>query len=104
MCWKFWRKSKHHDIEGLIKAIGRFPNLTEVTEGKSESETKPNPLIDLIRKAQTIDELTQLYDKYENSLTMASIAVFIFRNLEIKLNDLQKRVSVLEEKIEEKIK
>jgi hypothetical protein len=90
--WKFWKR-KRCKIEDLIDAIGHFPNLTEVTEG--ESEAKPDPLIELILKTQSLTELEQVKAKYKDSITIVSAFAIMFQEFEIRIRALEKK---LEEK------
>jgi hypothetical protein len=93
--WKFWKR-KCCKIEDLVNVLGHFPDLTKVIEAEPESETKPNPLMELILKTQSLDELEKIKAKYKDSITFVPAMAIMFQEFEIRISALDKRLSEFE--------
>lgn len=61
-------------------------------------QTTPEALYDLVRQAQTYDELNQLTDKYKDSTGIGFALAIQSQAVNITFKGLERRVSALEEK------
>lgn len=85
----FWKKRKD-----------KADRTQTIKEPKLKTKRPRDPLIDLVFKAQSRDELKKLWDEYnERATTFFDIALFL-REYQIEIKDLKKRVTMLEKKME----
>lgn len=96
MKFLFRKENKADRLIDILEGAGQIAAKLRKEFEEPKTETQPNALLDLIRKAQTIEELDHIYSKYEQSLSFSSAAALIVAKISIKLDSLEKRVGLLE--------
>ncbi len=92
----FGKKKTIDRLIAMIDFIGKSIPKTIKESKEPEPQPKSSPLLQLICKAQTLDELKEIQTKYRDSIGIVHGLAIICQEFDIKLKDLQERVSVLE--------
>jgi hypothetical protein len=98
----FGRKKQREREEFLREALTNLGKaITKLTEDEGKSEAGgPNPLIDLVKKTQTFDELNEVMTKYQHMDSMAFNFALILQIQIIKIKDVERQIETLQKEVD----
>jgi hypothetical protein len=94
------QKEREEFIRGALTKLGEaIDKLTE--DGNKPDDTGgPNPLIDLVRKTLTIDELNEVIVKYQHVDSMSFNFAVILQMQNIMFEGMEKQIGILQKQID----